>query len=131
MAIPDALATVIGPMVPSNGTAALICVDEMTTKSARAPLKVTPTTPPKLAPEIVMRVPGDPLSGANCVMIGFGAAARTGGWNTSNKARGRTVLLSQSVDALDKTANNIHLLLTGDCMLFDKLVPFNVYALGF
>jgi hypothetical protein len=75
--------------------------------------------------------PGDPLSGANCVMIGFGAAARTGGWNMSNKASGRTILLSQSVDALDKTANNINLLLTGDCMLFDKLVPFNVYASGF
>ena len=63
VAVPAALATLMGPVLAPGGTTASILVSETTVKVARLPLKVTKVTPVKCEPVIVTMVPRGPLVG--------------------------------------------------------------------
>jgi hypothetical protein len=70
--VPPGVVTAIGPVVAPAGTVAVIFVDDLTTKVAMVPLKVTAVAPVKLLPLMVTDVPTGPLVGEMLLMIGAG-----------------------------------------------------------
>ena len=67
---PGVVVTPIAPVVALAGTVAVICVLETKVNTALMPLNRTDVTPAKLAPAIVMLVPGAPFGGVNPVIRG-------------------------------------------------------------
>ena len=72
VAVPPAVVTLILPVVPPDGTVAVILVDELTAKDDRTLLNVTLLTLTKLVPLIVTEVPTGPELGENELMVGLG-----------------------------------------------------------
>src|SRR6476661_1386504 len=72
LAVPEALVTVMGPVVAPAGTETVAWVPpEFTAKPlAAVPLKLTLVRPLRLVPEMVTRVPGVPLVGLKPLMAG-------------------------------------------------------------
>jgi hypothetical protein len=71
VAVPIAVVTWIGPVIAPWGTVAVICVGEFSTKAAAStPPNLTELVPEKLVPVITTWEPGDPLVGANEVIVG-------------------------------------------------------------
>jgi hypothetical protein len=75
VAVPPGVVTEIGPLAAPDGTVALICVSELTANDAAAPLNDTVVAPVNAVPVIVTDVPGEPLLGANDVIVGATAGA--------------------------------------------------------
>jgi hypothetical protein len=73
VAIPPGAVTAIGPVVAPTGTVAVIFVDELTTKVAAVPLKLTAVAPVKLLPLMVTELPIWPLLGEKFVITGAAA----------------------------------------------------------
>jgi hypothetical protein len=73
VAVPPAVVTLIVPVVAPTGTAAVICVEELTVKLlALVPLNFTADAPVKFAPAMVTLVPTVPLVGEKLLMLGAG-----------------------------------------------------------
>jgi hypothetical protein len=77
VAVPSGVVTLIGPVVASEGTVALILVFEVALKVADTPLNVTLVAAIRSVPVIVTDVPTGPLIGENEEIVG--AAAQDGG----------------------------------------------------
>ena len=74
VAVPPGVVTLILPVVPPDGTVAVIFVDELTVKDDKTLLNVTLLTLTKLVPLIVTEVPTGPELGENELMVGLGGA---------------------------------------------------------
>jgi hypothetical protein len=72
VAVPPGVVTLILPVVPPDGTVAVILVDELTAKDDKTLLNVTLLTLTKLVPLIVTEVPTGPELGENELMVGLG-----------------------------------------------------------
>jgi hypothetical protein len=72
VAVPPGVVTAILPLVAFWGTDALICVADVTLKTAVAPPKVTAVAPVKFVPVIATVVPGAPETGENEPTVGGG-----------------------------------------------------------
>lgn len=70
VAVPPGVVTAIRPVTAVDGTVAVICVFELTTKVAATPPKVTCVPPVKLVPVMVTAAPGAPVVGLNEPMVG-------------------------------------------------------------
>ena len=60
VAVPERVATLIGPVVAPVGTIAVICVSETTEKAAEVPLKVTDAALARFSPVIATLAPTAP-----------------------------------------------------------------------
>jgi hypothetical protein len=76
-ALPLAVATVIGPVVASPGTIAVIRLVESTLRCALAPLKLTTAVASNLVPRIATEVPAESDIGLNAVMVGAALSLKT------------------------------------------------------
>jgi hypothetical protein len=73
LALPDGVATLIGPLVAPAGTVAVICVSEFTVNVPAVPLNMTAVAPVNPLPLIVTVVPTGPLEGLKPVIDGAAA----------------------------------------------------------
>ena len=71
VAVPDAVVTVILPVVAPAGTDDITWVFETKLNVADVPLNFTPLTPVKLVPLMVTAVPGAPLDGEKLLIVGM------------------------------------------------------------
>jgi hypothetical protein len=71
VAVPSGFVTVMGPVVAPVGTVAVICVAELTVKTAVVPLNFTAVVPAKFVPVITTDLPTLPTVGENDVMVGM------------------------------------------------------------
>ena len=70
VAVPTGVVTLIFPVVASEGTVAVILMDELTVKLAVVPLNLTRVAPLKFAPLMTTLVPTLPLVGVKLVIRG-------------------------------------------------------------
>jgi len=87
--VPDAVVTLILPVVAPDGTDVAIWVAEVTVKVALVPLKVTAVAPVKFEPVIVTDVPAAPLVGVNEVIEGTAAMLNHGEGERPSEERTR------------------------------------------
>ena len=71
VAVPDAVVTVILPVVAPAGTDDITWVFETKLNVADVPLNFTPLTPVRLVPLMVTAVPGAPLDGEKLLIVGL------------------------------------------------------------
>ena len=72
--VPFGFVAVIGPVVASGGTVAVIWVELFTVNEADVPLNATDVVPVRFVPVMVTPVPTDPLVGLNETIVGDPAA---------------------------------------------------------
>jgi hypothetical protein len=70
LAVPPAVATLIGPLEAPAGTVAVMAIAEFTAKLALVPLNSTAVAVVKFVPLIVTLVPTGPLVGVKLEMVG-------------------------------------------------------------
>ena len=77
VAVPDAVVTVILPVVAPAGTVDITWVFETKLNVADVPLNFTPLTPVKLVPLMVTAVPGAPLDGEKLLIVGMAGTTKS------------------------------------------------------
>jgi hypothetical protein len=70
IAVPPGAVTLIGPLVAPLGTAAVICVSEVTVKEVDVPLKAAAVAAVRFEPVIVTLVPAGPPVGVKELRVG-------------------------------------------------------------
>ena len=77
VAVPDAVVTVILPVVAPAGTVDITWVFETKLNVADVPLNFTPLTPVRLVPLMVTAVPGAPLDGEKLLIVGMAGTTKS------------------------------------------------------